>query len=64
MTETSRKQDTRDKIQLGGLIVKAGLREADKALLFGILLSAKEALSKPDSAALQEYYTKLGKDNF
>lgn len=35
-----RKKDTREKITLGGLIVKAGLREADRAFLFGVLLEA------------------------
>lgn len=35
-----RKKDTREKIALGGLIVKAGLREADRAFLLGVLLEA------------------------
>lgn len=33
-----RKKDTHQKIQLGGLVVKAGLRDADKAVLLGALL--------------------------
>jgi len=33
-----RKKDTREKIQLGGLIVKAGLRYEKRALLLGLLL--------------------------
>ena len=33
-----RKRDTREKIQLGGLIVKAGLRYEKRALLLGLLL--------------------------
>ena len=32
-----RKKDTREKIQLGGLIVKAGLRYEKRALLLGML---------------------------
>jgi hypothetical protein len=40
----SRKKDTREKIQLGGLIVKAGLRETDKAILLGILMDAANRL--------------------
>ncbi len=40
----SRKKDTREKIQLGGLIVKAGLRETDKAILLGILMDAASRL--------------------
>lgn len=39
MTE-DRKKDAREKITLGGLIVKAGLRQADRAFLLGVLLEA------------------------
>ncbi|MBA8862765.1 hypothetical protein FHW19_004516 [Ochrobactrum anthropi] len=35
-----RKQDTRQKIELGGLVVKAGLRHADKAFILGALMQA------------------------
>ena len=40
----TRKKDTREKIQLGGLIVKAGLRWERRALLLGILLDAAARL--------------------
>lgn len=33
-----RKKDTREKIQLGGLIAKAGLRYEKRALLLGLLI--------------------------
>ena len=36
----ARKKDTREKIELGGLIVKAGLRYEKRALLLGALLDA------------------------
>jgi hypothetical protein len=39
MTE-DRKKDAREKITLGGLVVKAGLRQADRAFLLGVLLDA------------------------
>lgn len=39
MTE-DRKKDAREKIALGGLVVKAGLRQADRAFLLGVLLEA------------------------
>ncbi|WP_322997446.1 conjugal transfer protein TraD [Castellaniella sp.] len=42
-----RRQDTKHKIALGGLVVKAGLREADKAFILGALMSA-QALSEDD----------------
>jgi len=36
----ARKKDAREKIELGGLIVKAGLRYEKRALLLGLLLDA------------------------
>ena len=38
MTTDARKKDTREKIELGGLIVKAGLRYEKRALLLGLLI--------------------------
>lgn len=40
MTSDTRKRDTREKIELGGLIVKAGLRYEKRALLLGALVDA------------------------
>ncbi|MCK1326609.1 type IV conjugative transfer system coupling protein TraD [Bradyrhizobium sp. 156] len=40
----ARKKDTREKIELGGLIAKAGLRYEKRALLLGLLIEAKERL--------------------
>jgi hypothetical protein len=40
-----RKKDTREKIQLGGLIAKAGLRYEKRALLLGLLIEAKRTLA-------------------
>lgn len=40
-----RKKDTREKIQLGGLVAKAGLREMNKAVLLGWLLELSERLN-------------------
>lgn len=34
----ARKKDTRDKIELGGLIIKAGLHVEKRAVLFGSLM--------------------------
>jgi Conjugal transfer protein TraD len=39
-TSEARKKDTREKIELGGLIVKAGLRYEKRALLLGLLIDA------------------------
>lgn len=38
MISDARKKDTREKIELGGLIVKAGLRYQKRALLLGALI--------------------------
>jgi hypothetical protein len=40
MTSDARKKDAREKIELGGLIVKAGLRYEKRALLLGLLIDA------------------------
>jgi hypothetical protein len=44
MQRLNRKQDTRRKIQLGGLIKKAGLENESTAVLYGLLLEAKDNL--------------------
>jgi Conjugal transfer protein TraD len=45
--DNARKSDTIHKIQLGGLVIKAGLGTADKAVLLGLLVDAREALKRP-----------------
>ncbi|WP_287384324.1 type IV conjugative transfer system coupling protein TraD [Mesorhizobium sp.] len=44
-----RKKDTREKIELGGLIVKAGLRYEKRALLLGLLIDGADRI-KADEA--------------
>lgn len=44
MTSDARKKDTREKIELGGLIVKAGLRYEKRALLLGALVELSQRL--------------------
>jgi hypothetical protein len=48
-TAEARKKDAREKIELGGLIVKAGLRYEKRALLLGLLIDAKTRI-KGDEA--------------
>lgn len=48
-TSDARKKDTRDKIELGGLIVKAGLRFEKRALLLGALIELQQRLRFDDS---------------
>lgn len=42
---TDRKLDTRNKIELGGLIIKAGLNQYPKSIILGILIEAKNAIA-------------------
>ena len=48
-TTDARKKDTRDKIELGGLIVKAGLRFEKRALLLGALIDLQQRLKSDDN---------------
>jgi len=56
-----RKKDTREKIQLGGLIVKAGLRYEKRALLLGLLLDGVDRIRA--DAAERERLTALEREN-
>ena len=62
MKASERKQDTRHKIQLGGLIVKAGLGGEEKALILGILLEAKRAIE--NSKIEKSHFLSIGKSAF
>ena len=44
-TADARKKDTREKIALGGLIVKAGLRYEKRALLLGALIELRRRMN-------------------
>lgn len=54
MSSEARKKDTREKIELGGLIVKAGLRYEKRALLLGLLIDASTRLlnDEPEQSRL------------
>ncbi|MDX3807433.1 MAG: type IV conjugative transfer system coupling protein TraD [Bosea sp. (in: a-proteobacteria)] len=54
----ARKKDTREKIELGGLIVKAGLRYEKRALLLGLLVDAAERMRA--DVAERERLTAIG----
>lgn len=56
----ARKQDTRNKIQLGGLVIKAGLGEEETAVVFGALLLAAEAISGPEGEAAKRRFRREG----
>ncbi len=44
-----RKKDTHEKIQLGGLVAKAGLRYEKRALLLGLLIDGARRIRADDS---------------
>lgn len=58
----ARKKDTREKIELGGLIVKAGLRYEKRALLLGLLIDGVRRLQGDD--AEQSRVTAIGAEAF
>lgn len=60
MTLLERKQDTRRKIQLGGLVKKAALDEEPTAVLLGLLLEAAEKLQSEQSESIRENWRLLG----
>lgn len=49
MTTEARKKDTREKIELGGLIAKAGLRYEKRAILLGALIELRRRLSDDET---------------
>ncbi|MBO9101822.1 MULTISPECIES: type IV conjugative transfer system coupling protein TraD [Rhizobium] len=62
MSADARKKDTREKIELGGLIVKAGLRYEKRALLLGLLIDASRRLKGND--AEKSRLTAIGAEAF
>jgi len=62
ITSDSRKKDTREKIELGGLIVKAGLRYEKRALLLGLLLEGAQRLKTNE--AERSRLTAIGAEAF
>ena len=61
---TERKADTRAKIMLGGLVVKAGLAEEDSAVILGILTLAADALHRPDGEIARRRFRRAGDQAF
>ncbi|MFM0197803.1 conjugal transfer protein TraD [Paraburkholderia strydomiana] len=59
-----RQQDTRHKIELGGLVVKAGLGDLDKAVILGILLDAKQRMTGKTANAEFERFSLIGSEAF
>lgn len=62
MTSDARKKDARDKIELGGLIVKAGLRYETRAVLLGALIELGRRLK--DDAGERARLMAIGAEAF
>ena len=56
-----RRRDAHEKILLGGLVVKAGLRDEDKAIIMGLLIEAADRLG---DMQVREQYRLRGKAIF
>ena len=60
----ARKEDTRRKIELGGLVIKAGLADEPAAVLLGGLLNLAKSLQSPDGERTKNELKKLGDSAF
>ena len=58
MTTQHRKQDLHEKIKLGGLVVKAGLRDAEKSIILGALIEVADAVENNDLAKIKDWHSK------
>ncbi|WDZ81650.1 conjugal transfer protein TraD (plasmid) [Ensifer adhaerens] len=61
-TIDARRKDTREKIELGGLIVKAGLRYESRALLLGALIDLGQRLKIDEGERIR--LAKIGAEAF
>ena len=65
--QVKRRERTRQLIELGGLVVKAGLAELaddDRATLYGAFLTVAAKLRGPDGAQAQVLFQRKGKRAF
>lgn len=65
--QVERRKRTRHLIELGGLVVKAGIVELtsdDRVMIYGALLGMAEMLQGEDSEQARDVWTKLGKMGF
>ena len=60
----ARALDTRTKIQLGGLVVLAGLGEEDSAVLLGLLTLGAGELAGPQGEAVRAHLRQVGDQAF
>jgi hypothetical protein len=64
VADFERRQDTRRKIQLGGLVIKAGLADEEPAVILGLLTAAKRVLFGPNAVDSRRRWKELGDKAF
>ncbi|HTT76562.1 MAG TPA: conjugal transfer protein TraD [Candidatus Binataceae bacterium] len=62
--DAERRRDTRRKIQLGGLVIKAGLADEEPAVILGLLAAAKRVLNGAHAADSRRRWKELGDQAF
>jgi Conjugal transfer protein TraD len=64
VVDADRRLDTRRKIQLGGLVIKASLDDEEPAVILGLLTAAKRALSGQNAAEVRRRWREIGDKAF
>jgi len=62
--DADRRRDTRRKIQLGGLVIKAGLAEEEPAVILGLLAAARRVLNGKHADESRRRWKELGDQAF
>ena len=60
LRSTQRKVETRTKIELGGLVIKAGLSDESRNVILGALLSAADALNGANGDRIRAVFEQCG----
>lgn len=58
LSELERKKDTRKKILLGGLMIKAGFGDEEAVIIYGLLLEAFETLHQDNESVRSRWKLK------
>jgi hypothetical protein len=64
VADSDRRLDTRRKIQLSGLVIKAGLADEEPAVILGLLTAAKRVLSGQSAAESRRRWKEIGDKAF
>jgi Conjugal transfer protein TraD len=64
VADAERRLDTRRKIQLGGLVIKAGLADEEPAVILGLLTAAKRVLDGQHGADSRRRWKEIGDKAF